>query len=98
MKIVWGKATSDESLRIQLVDVRNPGEVALGMIDGATHMPLPQLRERLGELDPSRPTVVNCAGGYRSMIASSLLEANGFGDVSDLLGGYSAWSASSTTD
>ena len=43
------------------------------------------------QLDRDAPTVVFCAGGYRSAIASSLLRAHGFTDVSDLLGGYTAW-------
>ena len=37
------------------------------------------------------PTVVYCAGGYRSSVAASLLRQNGFADVSDILGGYGAW-------
>jgi rhodanese-related sulfurtransferase len=40
--------------------------------------------------------LVHCAGGYRSIAASSLLEAHGFTDVSDVLGGYSAWAAESS--
>lgn len=74
-----------------LVDVRNAGEVALGTIDGARHMPLPSLLTSLDSLDPGAPTVVFCEGGYRSVIAASLLRAHGFADVSDLLGGFSAW-------
>ncbi len=74
-----------------LVDVRNRGEVALGTIPGAQHISLPALLISLDELDPEAPTVVFCAGGYRSAIASSLLRAHGFTDVSDLVGGYSAW-------
>jgi rhodanese-related sulfurtransferase len=46
----------------------------------------------VGELDPAAPTVVFCAGGYRSAIASSLLRSLGFTDVSDLVGGFGAWS------
>lgn len=76
-----------------LVDVRNPGEVALGTIDGAKSISLPALLTRLDELDPNAPTVVFCAGGYRSAIASSLLRSRGFSDVSDVIGGYTAWAA-----
>jgi hydroxyacylglutathione hydrolase len=76
---------------LQLVDVRGPGEFALGTIDGASSIPVGQLPGRLTELDPTRPTVVFCAGGYRSSVAASLLRANGFADVSDVLGGYTAW-------
>ncbi len=78
---------------VQLVDVRNPGEFKLGTISGAQHIELASLTRRLGELDPAKPTVVFCAGGYRSSIAASTLRANGFVDVSDILGGYNAWSA-----
>jgi hydroxyacylglutathione hydrolase len=78
---------------LQLVDVRNPGEVALGALPGARAMPATVLRERLAELDRDAPTVVYCAGGYRSSLAASLLRAAGFADVSDLLGGYTAWTA-----
>ena len=76
---------------LQLVDVRNPGEVVAGMIGDAVNIPVGQLPERLGELDPRKPTVVYCAGGYRSSMAASLLRKHGFVDVSDLLGGYNAW-------
>jgi hydroxyacylglutathione hydrolase len=71
-----------------LVDVRNPGEVADGAIPGSVNLPLPVLRERIDELDRTRTTIVYCAGGYRSSIARSVLAANGFDDVSDVLGGY----------
>jgi len=76
---------------LQVVDVRNPGETAGGVIPDAANLPLPQLTERMSELDPTRPTVVYCASGYRSSIAASVLAAAGFDDVSDLLGGYEAW-------
>jgi len=76
-----------------VLDVRGPGERALGHIEGSAHVPLAQLRGRTGELDPARPVVAYCAAGYRSSIAASLLRARGFGDVSDLIGGYRAWVA-----
>jgi hydroxyacylglutathione hydrolase len=76
---------------LQLVDVRNPGEVEGGMIDGAIPIPVGQLITRIGELDPGRPTVVYCAGGYRSSVAASVLRQRAFTDVSDILGGYGAW-------
>ena len=78
---------------LQLVDVRQPGETAHGMIPGAIPIPLTRLNERLPALDASKPTVVYCAGGYRSSIAASRMAAAGFTDVSDLLGGYTAWAA-----
>ncbi|MDZ7674825.1 MAG: MBL fold metallo-hydrolase [Acidimicrobiales bacterium] len=76
---------------LQLIDVRNPGEVALGTIPGAASIPVGQIPERVEEIDPDRPTVVYCAGGYRSSVAASLLRERGVADVSDILGGYGAW-------
>jgi hydroxyacylglutathione hydrolase len=78
--------------RVQIVDVRGPGEVAgSGLVPGAVPIPLPALSSRIGELDPAVPTVVYCAGGYRSSIAASVLRANGFAQADDLLGGFGAW-------
>jgi hydroxyacylglutathione hydrolase len=74
-----------------VVDVRNPGELESGTIPGSIHIPVASLASRLDELDPAAPTVVHCAGGYRSILAASYLDAHGFADVSDLLGGYNAW-------
>jgi glyoxylase-like metal-dependent hydrolase (beta-lactamase superfamily II)/rhodanese-related sulfurtransferase len=82
---------ASELAGLQIVDVRNPGEVEAGSIPNAIPIPVGQLPARLGELDPTKPTVVYCAGGYRSSVAASLLRQNGFTDVSDILGGYGAW-------
>ncbi len=79
---------------LQLVDVRGPGEFSLGSIPGAVTIELATLLNRTVELDRALPTVVFCAGGYRSSIAASLLRALGFADVSDVLGGYTAWAES----
>lgn len=78
---------------LQVVDVRNPGEMRLGTIAGAVGIPLAELTRRLADLDPAAPTVVSCAGGYRSSIGASALAAAGFADVSDLLGGFEAWAS-----
>lgn len=78
---------------VQLVDIRNPGETALGTIPGAVVIPLADLPARAGELDLEQPIVVYCAGGYRSSTAASLLRSLGARDVSDLLGGHTAWIA-----
>ena len=76
-----------------LLDVRSLAERARGCVEGSIHIPLAQLRERADEVDPGRPVVAYCAGGYRSSIAASLLRARGFADVSDLIGGYQGWLA-----
>ena len=76
-----------------VLDVRGPGEQEAGMVGGAVALPLTRLAELAGGLDPEAPTVVYCAGGYRSSVAASYLRAKGFTDVSDLIGGYGAWKA-----
>ena len=73
---------------LQVVDVRNESEFKLGSVQGAKNIPVVQLPNRISELNPALPTVVYCAGGYRSSIASSLLKRAGFVDVSDVLGGF----------
>ncbi|BBY92728.1 MBL fold hydrolase [Mycobacterium gallinarum] len=85
---------ASELTDLQIVDVRNPGEVEAGTIPNAIPIPVGQLPTRLDELDATKPTVVYCAGGYRSSVAASLLRHNGFTDVSDILGGFGAWDES----
>jgi hydroxyacylglutathione hydrolase len=80
-----------------IVDVRGPGERAAGAIERSVSIPLAELRSRVAELDPDRPVVVYCAGGYRSSIAASYLRARGYSDVSDLIGGYGAWQVAAAT-
>ncbi|WP_018587383.1 MBL fold metallo-hydrolase [Salinispora arenicola] len=74
-----------------VLDVRNAGEREQGAVQGSLHIPLAELTRRLDEVPADRPVVVHCAGGYRSSVAASLLRNAGRVDVSDLLGGYSAW-------
>ena len=79
---------------LQLVDVRNPGETADGVIRGAREIPLAALTDSIESLDYRVPVVTYCASGYRSLVAASLLRASGFHYVADLLGGYDAWQES----
>jgi rhodanese-related sulfurtransferase len=78
---------------LQILDVRGAAETADGTIPGTLEIPLPVMADSLDALDRKRPLVVYCGSGYRRQIAASVLVAAGFGDVSDLLGGYSAWAA-----
>ncbi len=74
-----------------VIDVRNAGERAAGTVPGSIHLPLAELSRRLPEVPTDRPLVAYCAGGWRSSVAASLLRHRGFDDVSDLAGGFSAW-------
>jgi hydroxyacylglutathione hydrolase len=82
---------------LQVIDVRSPGEHAGGALPGAVNLSISGLRTSMDQLDPARPVLVHCAGGYRSIAAASLLEAGGFTDVSDLLGGYAAWTGATAS-
>lgn len=71
----------------QLVDVREPDEVAAASLPDAMFIPLGELPERLGELDGDRPVAIVCRSGGRSGQAAEFLVASGFGDVTNLVGG-----------
>lgn len=75
----------------RVLDVRRAREWNDFRLDGATHIPLAELPERMGELDRGAEWVVVCAGGYRSCIAVSLLQRAGFGSVANGVGGMDAW-------
>ena len=62
-------------------------------IGGSVSLPLNHLGERLSELPRNRRLLVYCAGGYRSSIAASLLQCQGFTEVSEIAGGIAAWEA-----
>ena len=76
-----------------IVDVRAPGEHTAGHLPHSINIPLPELRARFEELPPDRPLLLTCQGGYRSMIAASILYELGFTRVSDHRGGFAAWQA-----
>jgi len=78
---------------VQVIDVRNPDEWSEGHLPGATHVPLAALPAAIGNLDSSAPIVLHCKGGGRSSIATSLLQARGFANVTNLTGGYEGWVA-----
>jgi rhodanese-related sulfurtransferase len=65
----------------QLVDVRADHEWEAGRIAGATHVPLPELPQRTGEIDKDRPVVLYCRGGNRSSMAATALTEAGYDAV-----------------
>jgi len=78
--------------RFQVVDVRYPNEWEAGHIDGAVHIPVDYVYERVGELDARRPVVTVCLSGIRSAEAAEDLAGHGF-EVESLEGGMGAWVA-----
>ena len=79
------------SSHLQLLDVRREGEWQAGHIEGAEWFPLDNFKISAPELDPSVPVAVHCQGGYRSMIACSLLQRAGIENVMNVIGGFDAW-------
>ena len=75
---------------LQILDVRLPTEYAAGTMPNAVQRPLDSHTGTIEQLDKHRPVLVHCKSGYRSSIATSLLERAGFKDVLNLVGGYDA--------
>jgi len=75
---------------VSLVDVRKPGEFSAEHVDGAKHYPLDFMLDNPHVLDRSKTYHVHCAGGYRSVIAISLLKRWGYTNLVDIAGGYGA--------
>lgn len=75
------------------VDLRETKELADGKLPGAVHIPLSQLKERVGELEKfkERPLILYCARGQRSRSAGSVLGRAGFTKLFNLTGGHKAW-------
>ncbi len=78
-----------------VIDVRNPAEWEQRRIDAALNLPLSRLSDGLESLPSERRLVTYCGSGYRSAIAASMLQAHGFVEVSDLVGGLAAWESAS---
>jgi rhodanese-related sulfurtransferase len=81
----------DAGEALQLVDVRTRVEHERAHIPGAVSIPITELAQRSGELDPARATVAICLTAHRSIPAVRLLTARGFRDVTQLRGGMRAW-------
>jgi NADPH-dependent 2,4-dienoyl-CoA reductase/sulfur reductase-like enzyme/rhodanese-related sulfurtransferase len=81
---------SDADLEdLQIVDVRNSGEIAKLPLVGAVHIPVDEFSDRWQSLDPNRPTVVVCHSGKRAHVAACHLRGMGFANVKNLNGGIS---------
>ncbi len=77
-----------------VLDVRAESEWRDGHIRDSVNIPLPYLRERVAEVPRERAVTLHCLSGYRSSVAMSILEQEGFTKVTELVGGIAAWEAS----
>jgi len=73
-----------------IIDVRKPGEFAAEHVDGAKSIPLDFINEDMAQFPKEEPFIIHCAGGYRSMIAASILKSRGYDNFIEVFGGFGA--------
>ncbi|WP_266368567.1 MBL fold metallo-hydrolase [Tellurirhabdus rosea] len=79
-----------EDPALTVVDVRRPAEYEAEHVACAENVPLDYLNDHMAEIPRDKPVYLHCAGGYRSMVAASILKARGFDNVIDVAGGFGA--------
>ncbi len=78
---------------VEIIDVRSENEYKAGYIKGVKHVAYPDLAGYMARLDKNKEIVVHCQSGVRSVIAYSMLKANGFKQVKNFAGGMNEWAA-----
>ena len=73
---------------LDILDVRSQNENLNGSVKGSLNIPLINLSENINKVKPNSKTYIYCKGGYRSMIASSILNSNGIKNITNIIGGY----------
>ena len=79
---------------INLVDVRKPNEFEAEHLAGAENIPLDYINDNMGQMAKNKTYYVHCAGGYRSMVFSSIMKARGYEHLVNIKGGFTALKAS----
>ena len=76
--------------KLEVIDVRKPGEFEAGHVKGAVNIPLDTLTDTaiVASIEDDNNLYIHCAGGYRSVIAASLLKRQGYHNLRNVLGGY----------
>ncbi|MGU9937327.1 MBL fold metallo-hydrolase [Empedobacter brevis] len=77
-----------DETELKVLDVRKPGEYETSHVEGAISAPLDFINESMKLIDPEETYLVHCAGGYRSMIFTSILRARGYENLIDVAGGF----------
>jgi len=91
MNVSEAESSTQAIEKIQFVDVRQPGEYGSGHALSTNNLPLNTLSREIDSLDPELPTYVICQTGYRSSLATSILENAGFRKIYNVAGGTAAW-------
>lgn len=74
----------------QIIDVRKNNEYESGHVRDALNLPLDYINDTMSSLDKKKTYYIHCAGGYRSMVFTSILKARGFDNLVDIQGGFKA--------
>jgi adenylyltransferase/sulfurtransferase len=85
------RALNNPGLGIKVIDIREPDEHAIASVEGVPLLPMSQLAQRIGELDPDQEYYLCCKVGARSMRAVHFLRQQGFKRLKSVKGGISAW-------
>ncbi|RRJ89199.1 MBL fold metallo-hydrolase [Paenimyroides tangerinum] len=83
-------ASQIEGKEVMVVDVRKESEYAAEHVEDAYSKPLAYINDWINDIDPKQPFYLHCAGGYRSMIAASILQARGYRNFIEIEGGFKA--------
>ncbi len=83
-------ASQIEGKDVMVVDVRKESEYAAEHVEDAYSKPLAYINDWVNDIDPEQPFHLHCAGGYRSMIAASILQARGYRNFIEIEGGFKA--------
>ncbi|MDH5446702.1 MAG: rhodanese-like domain-containing protein [Gammaproteobacteria bacterium] len=84
----------DQKADVQVVDIRQPAEIASGTVPGAEVMPMHTIPLRIQEIKQDKPVVLVCRSGARSAQACMFLAQNGFENILNLRGGMMGWAGS----
>ncbi len=76
--------------KLEVVDVRKPGEFEAEHVENAVNLPLDYINEHMAEFRKDKTLYLHCAGGYRSMIAASILKSRGYENIVNIEGGFKA--------
>lgn len=79
-----------QSDKTTVLDIRRESEFEEGHVEGAQNKPLAEINDWIREIDPNQHFYVHCASGYRSMVASSILQARGYHNFSEIQGGFNS--------
>jgi rhodanese-related sulfurtransferase len=91
LKVFYWDQLKSLPINHQLVDVRTIQEFEKGYIPSAINIPVDEMRERIKELDTTKPIYIYCEAGLRGYLAHRMLRQSGFEQVFNLSGGYNTW-------